>query len=216
MKCKRNQIGALTLVIVAALFFALPLRAQVTIGSQQTPDTNALLDLKQDGTANKGLLLPRVALVALNDPSPLANHVKGMLVYNTATDGSGATAVSPGVYYNDGTQWVTTLATAQTTASRSLKVDTLTTSTYTVTDADIILMTDATPANFGTVTITLPTGDYAPVGRTLYIVNNSQSNQINLVPAGYYINSTAGVFNLQARMLVYLGNGQWQNFSGDY
>jgi hypothetical protein len=32
-------------------------------------------------------------------------HVAGMHVYNTNTAGSGTTAVSPGVYYNDGTQW---------------------------------------------------------------------------------------------------------------
>lgn len=86
--------------------------AQVTIGSNNPPNDNALLDLqeKTDGTSTKGLLFPRVALVATDDFSPLAAHVKGMVVYNTATTPYDpatdmSTRVSPGLYYNDGTKW---------------------------------------------------------------------------------------------------------------
>jgi hypothetical protein len=145
MKRKKNQIGALTLLIVAALFFALPMRAQVTIGSQQTPDANALLDLKQDGTANKGLLLPRVALVALNDPSPLANHVKGMLVYNNGT------AVPEGIYYDDGNQWVAT--TGGQATPRLLIKELSTAGNYTISVADdnyLIVTTAETVFTFPT------------------------------------------------------------------
>jgi len=72
-------------------------------GTSVLPDSNAVLDLESN---TKGLLVPRVTLTATNNPSPLTAHKAGMLIYNTATAGTGATAVSPSFYYNDGTQWV--------------------------------------------------------------------------------------------------------------
>ncbi|MFY7884695.1 MAG: hypothetical protein ACOVOV_07630 [Dolichospermum sp.] len=66
------------------------------------PNANAQLELN---STNKGLLLPRVALSATNNAAPLAAHVTGMVVYNTATASSGNTAVTPGLYINDGTKW---------------------------------------------------------------------------------------------------------------
>lgn len=84
--------------------------AQVTIGSNNPPDENALLDLKQesDGSSSKGLLMPRVALEATNLAKPLTTHIAGMTVYNTATSPSGVLPenyVSPGFYYNNGSKW---------------------------------------------------------------------------------------------------------------
>src|SRR6218665_502084 len=71
------------------------------------PNKNAVLDLnKTDGTNDKGLLLPKVALTAINNTAPMTAHVAGMKVYNTATAGTGVNAVTPGEYCNDGTQWV--------------------------------------------------------------------------------------------------------------
>lgn len=87
------------------ILLCLPLqsKAQVTIGSEDEPNADAVLELKSTA---KGLLLPRVALSATNLPSPLKNHVTGMMVYNTASAGTFGVNVSPGVYHNDGTQWV--------------------------------------------------------------------------------------------------------------
>jgi trimeric autotransporter adhesin len=68
-----------------------------------TPDTSSIMDLK---STNKGLLPPRVSLTATNNSSPIGNNVIGMIIYNTATAGSGTTAVTPGYYYNNGTIWV--------------------------------------------------------------------------------------------------------------
>lgn len=86
--------------------------AQVTIGSNNPPNNNALLDLQEenDGSSTKGLLFPRVELVATDNFAPMAAHVKGMVVYNTATTPYDvatdmSTRVSPGLYYNDGTKW---------------------------------------------------------------------------------------------------------------
>jgi hypothetical protein len=50
---------------------------------------------------DKGILIPRVALTGTESFAPLAGHVAGMIVYNTATTGD----VKPGFYYNNGSKW---------------------------------------------------------------------------------------------------------------
>jgi len=75
--------------------------AQVGIGNT-SPDTNSLLEIGNATTTTKGLLLPRVNLLATTNPSPLSMDVLGMIVYNKNTAGD----VSPGFYYNNGTIWV--------------------------------------------------------------------------------------------------------------
>ena len=109
MRTKKNQLRVLILSITA-IFISLQMNAQVTIGSQVNPNPNALLDLKEivaDSTSTRGLLLPRVKLTSTTSASPLAEHVKGMFVYNIATT-TGTNNVTPGIYYNDGTKWVRT------------------------------------------------------------------------------------------------------------
>lgn len=64
---------------------------------------NAALEIE---SSNKGLLLPRLTLTATDNAAPLTVHVAGMTVYNTATNGTGVTAVTPGYYYNNGVKWV--------------------------------------------------------------------------------------------------------------
>ena len=93
----------LIFLTVFAVFF-LKIQAQVTIGSGLPPDKGALLDLKdhEDGSSSKGLLLPRVVLLTLSDPSPLTEHVDGMYVYNTNRNAE----VEPGNYVNDGQKWI--------------------------------------------------------------------------------------------------------------
>ena len=85
-------------IALMLVFIASSVSAQIGVGTR-TPDSDAMLEVK---ATNKGLLLPRVALVATTAVSPLANHVAGMTVYNTATAGD----VTPGYYYNDGAKWV--------------------------------------------------------------------------------------------------------------
>lgn len=97
------------LVLIAFLFLAVNafnLNAQVTIGSDQRPDVNAVLDLQSD---SKGLLLPRVELKSTVDADPTTTHTRGLTVYNTAYTTDLAVLpehrVSPGFYYNDGSRW---------------------------------------------------------------------------------------------------------------
>jgi hypothetical protein len=66
-------------------------------------DPSAGLDI--DFT-DKGILLPRVALSALNSDAPIGPSVAtSLLVYNTASAGLGVNAVVPGYYYWTGAAW---------------------------------------------------------------------------------------------------------------
>jgi hypothetical protein len=91
----------LPLIILAAAFFIhCPLGAQVKVGNNPTViNSNAILDIE---SADKGVLLPRMALTATANASPLTAHVAGMFVYNTAT----VNDVTPGTYYNNGARWI--------------------------------------------------------------------------------------------------------------
>ncbi|MDH6354176.1 hypothetical protein M2132_000498 [Dysgonomonas sp. PH5-45] len=106
MKNKQQTKLWLLLCLTFVLSCASTLKAQVTIGSDDAPNTNAILDLKQTGTTTKGLLLPRVTLTSTTSASPMTAHVAGMTVYNLEPKGTGATQVYAGFYYNDGTKWV--------------------------------------------------------------------------------------------------------------
>ncbi|WP_410004660.1 hypothetical protein [Aequorivita nionensis] len=78
--------------------------SQVGIGTTN-PNPNALLDIDASTTPG-GLLLPRVNLTGTSSFLPLTANVEGMVVYNTATAGVAPNNVTPGYYYNDGSQWV--------------------------------------------------------------------------------------------------------------
>ena len=93
----KNKLLLLALLLFPTLFFA-----QVGVGTL-TPDASAKL---QVDSANKGFLQPRVALNSTNKAdNTISSPATGLMVYNTATAGSGETAVTPGVYYNNGTAW---------------------------------------------------------------------------------------------------------------
>ena len=69
-----------------------------------TPGSGAMLDVT---STDKGVLLPRVALTSTSSSSPISPApATSLLVYNTATAGSGATAVTPGFYYWSGASWI--------------------------------------------------------------------------------------------------------------
>lgn len=90
----------------ASLFATgLSVKAQIGIGTN-TPSTSARLEVS---AANRGFLPPRVQLKGTDDATQatptIASPATGLTVYNLATAGSGATAVSPGLYYYDGVKW---------------------------------------------------------------------------------------------------------------
>jgi hypothetical protein len=72
------------------------------------PDGSALLDI--DGSAlpanaQRGLLIPRVALTASNVAAPVVAPTTSLLVYNTATAGAPPNNVIPGYHYWTGSAW---------------------------------------------------------------------------------------------------------------
>ena len=99
----------LTLTLVASIMAT----AQVKIGTNPTTiDGNSLLELE---STTQGLLYPRVALVSTTSYAPLVavnpltllvEKQAGMTVYNTATTTTGTNDVTPGLYVNDGFNWI--------------------------------------------------------------------------------------------------------------
>lgn len=92
------------LFVLLTTFYFMSFYAQVGIGTTNIQNGVEL----QIESSNRGLLIPRVALTstlvqAPVGPAPIAT---GVLVYNTSTNGAGATAVLPGFYYWSGTEWI--------------------------------------------------------------------------------------------------------------
>jgi len=113
-------------ILCLFVIFSVTTSAQVTIGSEYEPEKGALLDLKQKQTtpsqtdiaslenASKGMLFPKVRLVAYNQLAPLYGtptgnpdsqsmlKATGMTVYNVNKD---ATQLKVGPYYWNGKEW---------------------------------------------------------------------------------------------------------------
>jgi hypothetical protein len=96
----------LVLAVVLLTFISQANTQGIGIGTT-TPDPAAMLDIT---STNKGMLIPRVALTGTTDVTTIPTPPASLMVYNTATAGSGSTAVAPGFYYYDGTNWVTFLS----------------------------------------------------------------------------------------------------------
>ena len=94
-----------SIFILAASFTTLYSNAQnVAISNTNAaPNASAMLDIV---STSSGLLIPRVALTALNASGPVTSPATSLLVYNTATAGTTPNAVTPGFYYWDGSKWV--------------------------------------------------------------------------------------------------------------
>ena len=99
MQNKNKQFG-LAVLLLSAVLFTLPLKAQVTIGDLNAPQSFSVLELVATDV-NGGLRLPQMETVdrdaiTTNDfkTNPLA---KGLMIFNTTTDA---------VNIWDGTEWV--------------------------------------------------------------------------------------------------------------
>jgi hypothetical protein len=68
-----------------------------------TPNASAKLEITD---ANRGILIPRIALTATNAATPVTAPATSLLVYNTVTAGVTPNNVTPGYYYWDGVKWV--------------------------------------------------------------------------------------------------------------
>jgi hypothetical protein len=98
--------GMLTLLVWSIA----DVKAQVNIGSLDEPHLSAVLDLSQVPEKNKGLLLSKVQLVALNVFSLEGDEAsgKGLVVYNT----NAGIETGVGAYVWNGSHWCKADATA--------------------------------------------------------------------------------------------------------
>lgn len=142
---KKHKLFIASLILYTmCIIFAAKVKAQ-NIGinpTGATPHASAALDI--DFT-NKGLLIPRIALTGTGDSTTIASSETSLLIYNTATVGSGSTAVTPGYYYWNNTQWNYLLTGNGSSGGWSLKGNTLTDSTI-----NFIGTTDNKPLVFRT------------------------------------------------------------------
>ncbi len=100
--------------------------AQVKVSATPSvANPDAILEIESN---NKGLLLPRLALVSTTSPAPLTNFVKGMVVYDTVTIND----ITPGMYYSDGTKWVKMNAGGSGTTNVQNRMDVIATTGQTV------------------------------------------------------------------------------------
>lgn len=93
-------------IIFGTIFIFLSINnffSQVGIGTT-LPANSSALDVS---SANKGVLIPRVALVDKNTKSPLTGNIpNGTMVFNTVKAGTGVASVFPGVYVWYVNEWV--------------------------------------------------------------------------------------------------------------
>ena len=92
-----------TIILAFNLLSSLHLSAQVGINNDgSAPASSAMLDVK---SANKGVLIPQIALTGTLDVTTIASPATSLLIYNTATAGTSPNNVTPGYYYWSGTAW---------------------------------------------------------------------------------------------------------------
>jgi len=83
-----SVIQLLSYSIILLLFFALPLKAQVTVGSQDPPQSFSILELTTK-TKDGGLRLPQLTTderLALNAELKADDDAKGLVIYDTDLD----------------------------------------------------------------------------------------------------------------------------------
>jgi len=164
----------LTLALAAGLMVS----AQVKIGTNATSlNANAVLELE---SSTKGILFPRVALTGTSNVAPLAAHVQGMTVYNTATAGD----VTPGMYTNSGTAWVKLEAGVNTIAIK--------TANYSLTTSDRTIFMNC---NEAALTVTLP-AVASSNGRTIIISKIDTTTNALTLSLPVYFSSTESITTL--------------------
>jgi len=111
MQIKNKQLW-MAVFLLTATFFAVPLKAQVTVGALTEPHSTLEVVTQPAGsTTPDGIMAPRMALSQLNARSALyTTDQKGALVYVTlvdvATIPQTVNITAAGYYYFDGAVWV--------------------------------------------------------------------------------------------------------------
>jgi len=159
------------LLFLAVLLAGFTMKAQVKVGDNPTTiNANSILEME---STNKGMLLPRVALTGTAAPAPLAAHVAGMAVYNTATAGD----ATPGYYVNNGTAWVKMADATVAEAADSSKDAWVENAGNTVVSSGNVGIGTATPGAMLDVSTTDNTKIY--LSRSIGVIPNTDFGSIN-------------------------------------
>lgn len=138
---KKFRLAMLLIIITHSLF-----SQNVGINTTGTaPNASAMLDV---AAGNKGMLIPRVALLNNTDATTIATPAVSLLIYNTATAGTAPNNITPGYYYNSGTTaapiWQRLLTSVNTTSNAWLTTG----NSGTINGTHFIGTTDNIPLNF--------------------------------------------------------------------
>jgi hypothetical protein len=148
-----------TKFFVITLLFPILTFSQIGIGTS-TVDPSAKLQID---AADKGFLQPRVELTGTDDVATIASPATGLMIFNTATAGSGNAAVTPGVYYHNGAAWQRVANQAEVAAASSATPATFVNgnlgNTMITSSGEYILFSGLGAKSFG-ATITLPPGKW--------------------------------------------------------
>lgn len=89
------------IILSVVLTYSINTFSQIGVGTT-SPHTSSILDVE---AADKGILIPRVALTGNNDQTTINSPEISLLIYNTSTV-TGGNAIQEGFYYWNGTIWV--------------------------------------------------------------------------------------------------------------
>ncbi len=126
-----NKLSLLLITFLLYGFSAISIgQVKITDGVDMTMNANSLLELE---SLNRGLLIPRVALVSMDQADPLTDPIPpGMLVYSSGG------SVPDGFYYWNGNKWVY-FNVSETPATKSADATLLKSETLVLASGDIKL-----------------------------------------------------------------------------
>lgn len=165
---------------------------------------------------NDGIIIPRVALTALNSATPLTSPEVSELVYNTATAGTAPNNVTPGFYYWNGSSWVRlqsgsaniTASNGLTLASNNVKLGgSLTDATTTVSVGSNTLNLTSSNGKIAIGPGASATGTYATALGNNAVVSGTEAVAIGIANTGISKNTTAGSYSLAIGSDLTTGNG---------
>jgi len=183
----------MSMILITLLLYGLSVtsvaQVKITDGVDLTMDANSLLELE---SVNRGLLIPRVALVSLDQPDPLTDPVPtGMLVYSTGG------SVPDGFYYWNASKWVN-FNVSETPATKSA-------------DATLLKSEPLVLAS-GDITLTLPLVTTADNGLSITVKNIGTHLDLITIEgnSGATIDGIAGTSLTRWRGQTYIAwEGNW-------
>jgi len=122
MRNKNKQIG-LVILLLSAVLFTVPLKAQVTVGAQTVPhSTLEVVTLPDNSGTADGIMAPQMTLAQINQRKPLYTAAQtGAMVYVTDVSGTTVAGYSDqitckGYVFWNGVNWVSNCAAPKTYA----------------------------------------------------------------------------------------------------